>query len=268
MHVGLFVTCLTDTFYPRVGLAVARVLRHFGCTVDFPRGQTCCGQPGFNSGFDHEAAGLVRRMAGVFEAYERVVTPSASCAAMVRQHGPELLAGDREGRAAAQRLAAKTWEFHTFLRDELRVDIAAHLRLGEPTTFHYPCHARGIYSVEDLECWLGAGREVRVPRTSVPVSLAGASGSEKPAAVVAPARADLCCGFGGVFSVEYPEVSGAMARDKVAELAATGARRVVCNEAACALQISGAARRQGIELRLVHLAELLAESLGLLEPEP
>ncbi len=247
MDVALFVTCLTDTFHPRVGEAVVRVLRHFGCRVHFPTAQTCCGQPAYNSGFHAEAATLIRRMIAVFEPYERVVTPSASCAAMVRQHGPELLANDPPAHEAARRLAAKTFEFATFLQDELHVDIAGHLKLNAPATFHYPCHARGIYSVDDLHRWLtgGAGRDVR-----------------------SPARPDLCCGFGGVFAVEFPELSGAMLGDKLAELAATGAQVVICNEAACLLQIAGGAHRRGLSLRFMHLAECLAESLGLLESRP
>lgn len=247
MEVALFVTCLTDTFYPRVGEAVVRVLRHFGCRVHFPADQTCCGQPAYNSGFHAEAATLVRRMTALFATSECVVTPSASCATMVKRHGPELFADDPAAQAAASRLAEKTWEFASFLRDVLHVDIAAHLGFDEPVTFHYPCHARELYRLEDLQGWLGGGNgcDVRVPK-----------------------HADVCCGFGGVFAVEFPEVSAAMLGDKLAELSATGAKLVICNEAACALQMMGGARRRGLPLRFKHLAECLAESLGLLEPQP
>ena len=148
MEVALFVTCLTDTFYPRVGEAVVRVLRHFGCRVHFPADQTCCGQPAYNSGFHAEAATLVRRMTALFATSECVVTPSASCATMVKRHGPELFADDPAAQAAASRLAEKTWEFASFLRDVLHVDIAAHLGFDEPVTFHYPCHARELYRLE------------------------------------------------------------------------------------------------------------------------
>jgi L-lactate dehydrogenase complex protein LldE len=246
MDVALFITCLTDTFYPRVGEAVVRLLRHFGCRVHFPAQQTCCGQPAFNSGFHAEAAGLIRRMSTIFAPYEHVVTPSASCAAMVKQHGPELLSGDGPAHAAACRLADQTWEFVTFLHDRLQVDIAGGLHFDEPVTFHYPCHARGLYTVGDLQGWLagGNGRDVRTP-----------------------VHADLCCGFGGLFAVEFPEVSGAMLVDKLDELVATGATLVICNEAACALQMMGGARRRGLPLRFKHLAECLAESLGLMEPQ-
>jgi L-lactate dehydrogenase complex protein LldE len=244
MDVALFITCLTDTFFPRVGEAVVRILRHFRCRVHFPAEQTCCGQPAYNSGFHTEAACLVRRMGRVFADYPHVVTPSASCATLVKHHGPELFGGDPPAQAAARQLAARTHEVLTFLRDVLQVDFAAHLKFDEPVTFHYPCHAREMYSLADLQAWLSGpgGHELRVPR-----------------------HADLCCGFGGLFAVEFPELSGAMLNDRLDEFAATGARLVICNESACALQMMGGARRRGLPLRFKHLAECLAESLGLLE---
>jgi L-lactate dehydrogenase complex protein LldE len=239
--VALFITCLTDTFYPRAGEAMVRVLRHFGCAVTFPEQQTCCGQPAYNSGFHDEAARLVRRMAHVFSDDALVVTPSASCATMVRRHGPELCGGDEAVRC----LADRTWEVCTFLQERLGVDVREHLALAEPATFHYPCHAREVYSLSDLQRWLGGnGNDIRVPE-----------------------RADLCCGFGGVFAIEFPELSGAMLNDKLEGLAATGATLVISNEAACTLQMAGGARRRGLPLRFKHLVECLAESLGLMEPE-
>lgn len=246
MRVALFVTCLTDAYYPRVGEAVVRVLRHFGCSVDFPSEQTCCGQPAFNSGFHAEAAAIARRMVRVFEPYETVVTPSASCAGMVKHHFAELLAADARERAVAERLAARTHEFTTFLTDQLAVDVGQHLKFAEPITVHYPCHARGIYRLERLVGWLlrGDGVDLRLPK-----------------------HADLCCGFGGAFSIEYPEISGAMLNDKLDELVATGARLVICNEGGCALHMAGGAHRRGLPLRFKHLAECLAESLGLMESQ-
>jgi L-lactate dehydrogenase complex protein LldE len=244
MNVALFATCLTDTFFPRVAEAVVRVLRHLGCTVEFPAGQTCCGQPAYNSGFHEHAARLIRRLAHAFDGQECIVTPSASCATMIKDHGPALFAPDSAEQAAARRLADATWEFTNFLEHSLNFDPAAALRFDEPVTFHYPCHARHAYGVADLQRWL-ASAELRTP-----------------------AHADLCCGFGGVFAVELPEVSGAMLTDKLRELADTGARLVICNEAACALQLSGGAHRAGLPLRFKHVAECLAESLGLMEPQP
>ena len=244
MQVALFVTCITDSYYPRVGEAVVRVLRHFGCEVVFPEGQTCCGQPAFNSGFREHAAAVARRMVDVFAPHETIVTPSASCAAMVCEHFPELLADDPQQAAAAQSIAGRTHEFTTFLTRTLGVDIAQHVRIAEPVTFHYPCHARGVYRLDELQRWLN-GPGVADLRT--------------------PEHPDLCCGFGGMFAVEYPQISGAMLGDKLSELAATGAQLVVCNEGGCALNMSGGAHRRGMSLRFKHIAEVLAESLGLME---
>ncbi len=245
MDVALFVTCLTDTFFPRAGDAVVRVLRHFGCRVHFPVAQTCCGQPAYNSGFHDEARALARRMIEIFEPYETVISPSASCAAMVRQHFPALFAPPDRHAAAADRLARRTHEFATFLVDRLHVDMAGLLRFAEPVTFHYPCHARGIYGADDLQRWLTRDGEVdlRVPRYP-----------------------DCCCGFGGLFAVEYPDISTAMVNDKLALLEQTGAKLVICNEGGCTLQMAGAAHRRGLPLRFRHIAECLAESLNLLPP--
>lgn len=247
MRVALFVTCLTDTFYPRVGVAVVRVLRHFGCRVEFPEGQTCCGQPAYNSGFHAEARAAARRLIGCFEGCEHVVTPSASCAAMVRDHYPELLASDAAWHRRAVSLARRVRELTEFLRDVLGVDTAPLLHIAEDVTLHYPCHARGVVAHEALASLLTAAAGPRF----------------RPA----PA-ADVCCGFGGVFGVEMPEISAAMMQDKLAALRDSGARTVVCNEGGCTLHLAGGAHRAGVSLRFVHLAELLAESLGLLPVEP
>lgn len=246
MTVAFFVTCLTDTFFPPAGEAVVRVLRHFGCDVKFPADQTCCGQPAYNSGSHAEAAALARRMIGIFEPFEYVVTPSASCTVMVKRHFPELLADSAELSEAADRLARKTYEFTAFLRDVLEIDVGTHLRFNEPVTFHFPCHAREIYGPDDLQRLLSCS---------------------DPQKLRSPGQPDLCCGFGGLFAVEFPEVSGAMMADKLEDLTASGARLVVCNEAGCALHMAGGAHRRSMQLRFKHIAECLAESLGLMEPK-
>lgn len=246
MRVALFVTCLTDTFFPRVGEAVVRVLRHFGCQVEFPEAQTCCGQPAYSSGYAAECEQVAARMLDVFEPYEAVVTPSASCAAMIRSHYPEVLGQWPERRAAAENLARRTHEFTAFLRDVLEVRIEQHVRFEQATTFHFPCHARSLSSPAEL-----AGVLARC-------------GGER---VSPPEHADLCCGFGGAFAADQPEISGAMLREKLAQLSATGAAQVICNEAGCALQMMGGAHRAGLPLRFRHVAVCLAESLGLMAPE-
>src|SRR5947209_4318856 len=122
-HVALFITCLTDQFYPQVGIAVTKVLEHFGCRISFPQDQTCCGQPFFNNGFPREARRLARRTIGIFEPYEYVVTPSGSCCAMLREQYHELLHDDSAWAERTKRLASRTYEFVEFLDKVLRVDL-------------------------------------------------------------------------------------------------------------------------------------------------
>jgi L-lactate dehydrogenase complex protein LldE len=166
---------------------------------------------------------------------------------MVKQHFAPLLADEPAWRARAERLAERTHEFATFLVDRLNVDIAGLLRFDEPVTFHYPCHARGIYGAEDLQRWLTRDGQVNLRL---------------------PQHVDCCCGFGGMFAVDYPEISTAMLNDKLDLLADTGARLVICNEGGCTLQMAGGARRRGLPLRFKHIAECLADSLGLMKDQP
>lgn len=246
MRVALLITCLNDTFYPRVGEAVVLVLRHFGCRVDFPARQTCCGQPAYNSGFHEDARAVARHTVGVFADAEHVVSPSASCVAMLRDHIPTLLADDPLGPTAAA-VAKRCFEFSEFLRRRLKVDIAPLLRLNDRFTCHWPCHARGSLASADL------------------LALLRSAGGDR---FQPPPHAELCCGFGGMFAVDQPEISAALLRDKLADLEATGVRLVISSEAGCNLQMSGGAHRVGQPFRFVHLAEVLAESLGLMEPGP
>lgn len=251
MEVALFITCLTDTYFPRTGEAVVRVLRHYGCRVVFPAGQTCCGQPAFNSGFRADAVEVARHTLDVFAPHDVVVTPSASCAVMIKHHFADLFADDPVRLEAAKRLAARTHEFMDFVCDVLGVDVAAVLRAALPaapervsTTYHFACHSRELCDAKRFAARLGA--------------------DEADSAIRSPNRPDLCCGFGGMFAVDYPEVSAAMLTDKLDALRSADAERIICNEAGCGLHIVGGARRRGETLRLKHVAELMAESLGLM----
>lgn len=243
MHVSLFVTCLTDLFSPQVGMDVVRVLEHFGCTVDFPAAQTCCGQPQFNNGFLPEARTLAERMIGVFEKSTMVVTPSGSCCSMLREHYPGLFKDDAQWEPRALALAAKTYEFVEFLTKILKVDFSE-LRLPRETTltYHYNCHLRG----------LGQAPEI----------CAGIAGKLGNASFVPLPKAEQCCGFGGTFSTKYPDISGAMVRDKVENVRRTGAGTLIVNDAGCAMNIGGACHRSGADFRVKHLAELLAEAIN------
>src|SRR5690348_12630695 len=145
LNVALFITCLTDQFYPHVGVAVTKILEHYGCRVFFPRAQTCCGQPFFNNGFPDQARELAKRMIEIFEGCEYVVTPSGSCAAMVREQYEQLFHGDHAWESGLHKLVGRTYEFVEFLDKVLNVDLSR-LRLPnpEPITYHYTCHLRGI----------------------------------------------------------------------------------------------------------------------------
>ena len=243
--VALFITCLTETFYPRTGIALVKVLEHLGCTVEFPRSQTCCGQPMWNNGFVGPARDLARHMIRVFEPYEHVVTPSGSCAAMVRDSYPELFEHDHAWERPASALAAKTFEFVEFLTKVLKVDMESlGVRWDGKATYHYSCHLRGLGMSDEAEQVMRRIKGLEY----TPLQ-----------------KADQCCGFGGTFAMKYPQISGSMVRDKVQCIRATEAPIVVSNDAGCTMNISGSCRREGCDVRFLSLAEIIAEGLGLLE---
>lgn len=244
MRVLLFIPCLTDVFAARAGEATVRLLEHLGCEVDYPRGQTCCGQPLFNDGHRRDAARIVARMARVFRGDAPIVTPSSSCAAFVQVRAPELLPG---GDGA--RLAARTHELGGFLQDVLGVDVAAMTgRWRGRARIHSPCHARELPGGDRAGELLG-----------------GVDGLE--AAPLDPSG--QCCGFGGSFATRHPAVSGALLADKVAAIRAAGPDAIVCGDAGCGLHLAGGCHRAGVtEPRFLHVAELLAEALGLMPRPP
>lgn len=236
MRVALMVTCLGDVFYPHVGWAVVRLLEKLGVEVDFPEAQTCCGQPHFNSGHWEDARALAEHTMRVFADAEYVVTPSGSCAAMVKLEYPELFREQPRLHAQALALARKTWELSAFLIEVLRCeDVGA--RLEGKAVYHMSCHLRplgtGDYPLRLL-------RHVR--------------GLE----LVPLERYDECCGFGGSFSVRFPDISAAMVRDKCRCIEQSGADYVITTDAGCLMNISGYLRRQGSRIRPLHLAEVLA----------
>jgi L-lactate dehydrogenase complex protein LldE len=241
--VALFVTCLTDQFYPHVGVAITKILERFDCRVHFPQAQTCCGQPFFNNGFSDQTHGLATRFVEIFEPYPYIVTPSGSCAAMVREHYETLLKDDPAWSHAMHQTVAKTYEFVEFLDKVLKVDFSAFkLPAEEPITYHYTCHLRGI-GVKD--------EGVRLLKQIGNVDFRQME------------KTDQCCGFGGTFAMKYPAISGAIVEDKVNCIAATQARTLVCNDAGCSMNISGMCHRTGVDVKTRHIAELMAEAMGL-----
>jgi L-lactate dehydrogenase complex protein LldE len=236
MRISLMITCLGDQFFPDVGLATVRLLRRLGVEVEFPEAQTCCGQPHFNSGYHADARELAKHAIRTFAKDQLVVTPSGSCAAMVKLEYPELFHDDPTWHAKAVNLASRTHELSDFLVNVLKVEEVG-ARFEGKATYHMACHLRGLKLLTEPERLLKkvAGLEL------VPLE-----------------RCDECCGFGGSFSVRYPEISGAMATDKATFIEKTGAEVVVATDAGCLMNIGGCLRRRGSKVRTLHLAEVLA----------
>lgn len=229
------ITCLADVFYPEVGERIVRLLDRLGVEVTVPGGQTCCGLPLFNSGYHDGAAAVARRTVAIFEGADDVVVPSGSCAWMVRHEYPGLLRGT-PAAAAAEALAARTWEFSQLLTRRLG-HTAFETDVEGPLAYHDSCHLlRGLH-------------ERDAPRALL-ANLAGAS-------VVPLPGSDECCGFGGSFSVRLPEVSTSILDRKLANIEASGARCVVTCDAGCLMQIRGGLARRNSPVRAMHLADVL-----------
>jgi L-lactate dehydrogenase complex protein LldE len=232
------VTCLGDALFPQVGVATVRLLRRLGVDVDFPRAQTCCGQPHFNSGYHDEARLIARHTIETFAGSPLVVTPSGSCAAMVKKEYRELFHDDSVWRPRAEDLARRTYELSEFLVRVLGVeDVGA--RFEARVTYHMACHLRGLGLLTEPERLLRRVRGLEL----VPLE-----------------RADECCGFGGSFSVRYPGISGAMVQDKCGFIERTNVSAVVATDAGCLMNIAGCLRRRGSTVQALHLAEVLEKT--------
>lgn len=237
MKVALFVTCLVDQLFPEVGVSTVRLLRRLGCEVAFPPAQTCCGQPAHNCGYAREARTLAAGMLEAFEGHEHVVTPSGSCAGMVQHAFPQLFADDARLAARARDLARRTHELSRFLVHVLGVeDVGA--RFPHRVTWHPGCHGTRLAGVGD--------EPLRLLRRVAGLEL------------VPLPRAEDCCGFGGLFSVELGDVSGAMAAEKVEHVQASGAEWLVSGDAGCLMSVGGALRRRASPVRTLHLSQVLA----------
>lgn len=235
MRISLLVTCLGDVLFPNVGAATVQLLRRLGVQVDFPAAQTCCGQPHFNSGFHNDARAIARHTIETFSGQQLVVTPSGSCAAMVKLEYPELFHDDPIWHGRAEELARRTHELSDFLVNVLgQEDVGA--RFPARAVYHMACHLRGLGLLTEPERLLRQVRELEL----LPLE-----------------RHDECCGFGGSFAVRYPGISGAMVQDKARFIQASGADTLVATDAGCLMNIAGCLHRLGSSVRVVHLAEVL-----------
>lgn len=236
-RIGLFVTCLADLVRPQVGFAAVKLLRDAGCEVVVPKGQTCCGQPAWNGGDKSNAAAIARQVIDTFEAFDYVVVPSGSCAGMIRVHYPACLKDDPAYAARAQALSAKTHELLSFLVRVLGITkIAA--KCSAKVCYHSSCS-----SLREM----GIKTEARQLLSSV-----------EGLSLVELDNTEVCCGFGGLFSVKYPDISARMADDKIADAAATGADILTSVDLGCLLHLAGRMERDGKAMRVRHAAEILA----------
>ena len=244
-RVGLFVTCLVDMYRPTVGFAAIRLLERAGCSVEVPRGQTCCGQPAYNSGDRATATEIARNVLAAFGGFDYVVAPSGSCAGMLRAHLPHLFDGDPNLRAKADALAAKTYELVSFLTDVMGVTSVEVAGSGT-ATYHDACSGLRELGIKDQ------------PRALLG-SVAGLTLTEM-------AEPELCCGFGGTFCVKFPDISVRMVSDKTRDIAATGADTLLAGDLGCLLNMAGRLQRENQTVKVRHVAEVLAGMTGDVPP--
>jgi L-lactate dehydrogenase complex protein LldE len=234
--VALFITCLADLFRPTVGFAAVKLLEEAGCDVEVPV-QTCCGQPAYNGGDAGNAAALAKNVIAQFEPYPFVVVPSGSCAGMIRMHYPRLLETDFAWCPRAEAIAAKTYELTAFL-----VHVRGLERVGAQ------CNATACYHDS---CSSLRENGVRAEPRRLLSSVGGLKLRDFT-------EAETCCGFGGFFSVKYPEISARMADDKIADAKANGAELIVGADLGCLLHLAGRLARRGERIHVRHAAEVLA----------
>ena len=237
--VYFFGTCLVESVYPQAGLAAMRLLQREGLRVVFPRNQTCCGQPAYNSGFSDEARQVARQQLKALARNYPVVVPSGSCAGMLRHHYPGLFQGRPEsGQAVA--LAERVFEFTEFMRNVLGV---TYEDKGPPirVTWHSSCHAmREMQVTEDSKALLHQLAQVELVELE---------------------REDECCGFGGTFAVKQPAISSAMVFDKTEDIRQTGVQRLIGGDCGCLMNISGTLEHRHIPVRSQHIAEFIWERI-------
>jgi L-lactate dehydrogenase complex protein LldE len=240
-HVTLFASCMVDQLAPAVGESTVDVLEYLGLTVNFLDDQTCCGQPAFNSGFRSEALPVAKRFIELFEQVEGpIVVPSGSCAAMVRNYYGDLFRDDLNLIERARRVGERLYELTEFISQFFGGDAIAG-QLDDTATYHKCCHLL---------------REIGVDEQPLEI-LSQVEGLE----MTPLERADVCCGFGGAFSVKMPDISSAILDEKIDYIEATQAKTVIAADTGCVYQMQGGLRRRGSDVQVVHIAEVLAKSI-------
>ncbi|GAA0788485.1 (Fe-S)-binding protein [Marinobacterium sediminicola] len=237
IKVGLFVTCLADMFRPEVAFATVKLLEQAGCEVEVPSAQTCCGQPAFNSGDNHSSRKIARQTIAAFEGYQYVVGPSGSCIGMLH-HYPELFADDDPWKTRAKDLKARAFEITSFLVDILAFNGIQSSFKGK-ITYHDSCSGLRELGIKQQ------------PRQLL-AEIDGIELNEMQ-------EAETCCGFGGTFCVKYPDISNRMVSNKTEFAANSGAETLVGGDLGCLLNMAGKLKREGREMEVRHVVELLAD---------
>ncbi len=239
--VSLFIQCLVDSMYPDTGDAMVSVFDRLGVPVTYPEDQTCCGQPAYNSGYRKEAAKAALRFIEIFENAEVIVCPSGSCVHMVRHHYPQLFKNDPELLKRATDVAAKTYEFTEYIVDVLGLS-SVKATFPYKVTYHDSCH---------LSRGLGIDKQPRQLLYNT-----------EALHFIEMQDSDTCCGFGGTFAINYPEISTAMVDEKIENILATGADVVTGCDISCLMNIQGRLSRRGEQVKVMHIAEILAQTQG------
>lgn len=236
-RVGLFATCLVDLYRPSIGFAAAKLIEAAGCEVHVPL-QTCCGQPAYNSGDSGTAEALARQMIAAFEGFDYVVAPSGSCGGMVKSHYPDLLKDDPVWAGRAKAMAAKSYELITFLTD-VRGVASVDATFAGRVSYHDSCSGLRELGIKEQ------------PRRLLQ--------SVKGLDLVEMEDSEVCCGFGGTFSIKYPDISNAMVQKKVDHIAARTPDMLLAGDLGCLLNMAGKLKRQGSRIAVRHVAEVLAD---------
>jgi L-lactate dehydrogenase complex protein LldE len=239
--VGLFVTCLVDLIRPSVGFAAVKLIEATGCRVHVPSAQTCCGQPAYNSGDKASAIAIAKQTITAFSEFDYVVAPSGSCAGMIKVHYPDLLKDDAAWAAKAKALAAKTYELIAFLVD-VRGLTSVDAEVKARATYHDSCS--GL-------------RELKI-KNQPRALLATVKGLE----LVEMEDSEVCCGFGGTFSIKFPDISNAMVEKKTTSVTATKPNLLLAGDLGCLMNMAGKLKRQGSAIEVRHVAEVLAGDLA------
>jgi L-lactate dehydrogenase complex protein LldE len=237
-RVQLMATCLCDAFYDDVAAATVEVLEHLGCEVEFPEGQTCCGQPAFNGGDWAASRKVVRHTVRTFAGDAPVIVPSGSCAAMLF-HGAPLEFENEADRTEVEALGRRSWELGDFLVNGLGVKTWPG-RFDATIAFHRSCHTRGTASSAAAATLLGAVQGVRL---------------------VEFGEGEQCCGFGGTFSVSFPNISTAMGDLKLDFVRAAKPDVLVSGDMSCLMHMGGLAAKEGKPIKVLHLAQVLRDAL-------